>query len=106
MLKEALRQFQAGRVVMVDDFPNQPGQLSHNTSSKTLTEAPPESFSRLRPVYSKAKRSQLRGLMCSNSNDNIIGHAKAGQDSCQDRPGVGGNTRQGPVAHVAAQVVA
>ncbi|GFH13362.1 hypothetical protein HaLaN_09232 [Haematococcus lacustris] len=26
----------------------------------------------LRPMYGKAKRSQVRGLMCSNSNDNII----------------------------------
>ncbi|KAJ9515503.1 hypothetical protein QJQ45_016499, partial [Haematococcus lacustris] len=48
MLKEALRQFPAGRVLMVDEF----------RTSRWL-----------RPVYSKAKRSQVRGLMSSTSNN-------------------------------------
>ncbi|KAJ9506401.1 hypothetical protein QJQ45_004909 [Haematococcus lacustris] len=47
MLKEALRQFPAGRVLMVDEFRT----------------------SRLLPVYSGAKRCRVRGWMCSTSKN-------------------------------------
>ncbi|GFH30825.1 hypothetical protein HaLaN_29748 [Haematococcus lacustris] len=40
--------------------------------SEAFPDTPPESFRCLRPVYSKAKRSQVQGLMCSKSNTNII----------------------------------
>ncbi|KAJ9507464.1 hypothetical protein QJQ45_006460 [Haematococcus lacustris] len=42
-----------------------------NTPSETLLYTPPESFRWLRPVNSMAKRSQVRGLMCSTSINNI-----------------------------------
>ncbi|KAJ9504947.1 hypothetical protein QJQ45_013609 [Haematococcus lacustris] len=44
-----------------------------NTPSETLLYTPPESFRWLRPVKSMAKRSQVRGLMCSTSINNITG---------------------------------
>ncbi|GFH28352.1 hypothetical protein HaLaN_26829, partial [Haematococcus lacustris] len=45
---------------------------ANNTPSETLPDTPPKSFRWLRPVQSIAKRSQVRGLMCSKSNDSII----------------------------------
>ncbi|GFH30259.1 hypothetical protein HaLaN_29077 [Haematococcus lacustris] len=102
LLKEALRQFPAGRGVMVDEFRTSRVSSAYNTPSEALPGQPPESFGWLRPVKSKAKRSRVRGLMCSTSNNNIISHGKAGQA----RPGVGGKCRQGPIAPVAAQVAA
>ncbi|GFH32186.1 uncharacterized protein HaLaN_31366, partial [Haematococcus lacustris] len=57
MLKEALRQFPAGRVLMVDEF-----RTSRVRELRTGSRW-------LRPVYSKAKRSQVRGLMSSTSNN-------------------------------------
>ncbi|KAJ9507559.1 hypothetical protein QJQ45_019382 [Haematococcus lacustris] len=66
-----MRQFLAGRVWMVDDIRTSRVSSADNTPGEALTEARPESFRWLRPVYSKAKRSQVRGLMCATSN-NII----------------------------------
>ncbi|KAJ9518800.1 hypothetical protein QJQ45_026089, partial [Haematococcus lacustris] len=69
MLKEALRQFPAGRVVMVDEFRTSRVSSAYSHPSEALPGQPPESFRWLRPVYSEAKRSQVRGLMCSTSNN-------------------------------------
>ncbi|KAJ9525795.1 hypothetical protein QJQ45_009333 [Haematococcus lacustris] len=69
MLKEALRQFPAGRVVMVDEFRTSRVSSAYSHPSEALPGQPPESFRWLRPVYSSAKRSQVRGLMCSTSNN-------------------------------------
>ncbi|GFH05734.1 hypothetical protein HaLaN_00244 [Haematococcus lacustris] len=69
MLKEALRQFPAGRVVMVDEFRTSRVSSVYSHPSEALPGQPPESFRWLRPVYSEAKRSQVRGLMCSTSNN-------------------------------------
>ncbi|KAJ9508050.1 hypothetical protein QJQ45_021382 [Haematococcus lacustris] len=66
-----MRQFPAGRVLVVDDIRTSRVSSADNTHGEALTEARPESFRWLRPVYSKAKRSQVRGLMCATSN-NII----------------------------------
>ncbi|KAJ9527394.1 hypothetical protein QJQ45_025663 [Haematococcus lacustris] len=41
--------------------------LTYSHPSEALPGQPPESFRWLRPVYSKAKRSQVRGLMSSTS---------------------------------------
>ncbi|KAJ9514798.1 hypothetical protein QJQ45_028478 [Haematococcus lacustris] len=69
MLKEALRQFPAGRVVMVDEFRTSRVSSAYSHPSEALPGQPPESFMWLRPVYSEAKRSQVRGLMCSTCNN-------------------------------------
>ncbi|GFH27160.1 uncharacterized protein HaLaN_25435 [Haematococcus lacustris] len=69
MLKEALRQFPAGRVLMVDEFRTSRVSSAYSHPSEALPGQPPESFRWLRPVYSSAKRSQVRGLMCSTSNN-------------------------------------
>ncbi|KAJ9510050.1 hypothetical protein QJQ45_011725 [Haematococcus lacustris] len=69
MLKEALRQFPAGRVVMVDEFRTSRVSSAYSHPSEALPGQPPESFRWLRPVYSSAKRSRVRGLMCSASNN-------------------------------------
>ncbi|KAJ9516492.1 hypothetical protein QJQ45_011160 [Haematococcus lacustris] len=42
---------------------------AYSSPSEALPGQPPESFRWLRPVYSEAKRSQVRGLMCSTSNN-------------------------------------
>ncbi|KAJ9526513.1 hypothetical protein QJQ45_017840, partial [Haematococcus lacustris] len=47
------------------------GSSADNTPSETLLDTPPESFRWLRPVKSMAKRSQVRGLMCLTSINNI-----------------------------------
>ncbi|KAJ9527824.1 hypothetical protein QJQ45_000385 [Haematococcus lacustris] len=67
MLKEALRQFPAGRVVMVDEFRTSRVSSAYSHPSEALPGQPPESFRWLRPVYSEAKRSRVRGLMSSTS---------------------------------------
>ncbi|KAJ9533824.1 hypothetical protein QJQ45_026907, partial [Haematococcus lacustris] len=69
IVKEALRQFPAGRVFMVDEFRTSRVSSAYSNPSEALPGQPPESFSWLRPVYSSAKRSQVRGLMCSTSNN-------------------------------------
>ncbi|KAJ9519970.1 hypothetical protein QJQ45_014702 [Haematococcus lacustris] len=69
MLKEAVRQFPAGRVVMVDEFRTSRVSSAYSHPSEALPGQPPESFRWLQPVYSKAKRSRVRGLMCSTSNN-------------------------------------
>ncbi|KAJ9509375.1 hypothetical protein QJQ45_001818 [Haematococcus lacustris] len=69
MLKEALRQFPAGRVVMVDEFRTSRVSSAYSHPCEALPGQPPESFRWLRPVYSSAKRSRVRGLMCSTSNN-------------------------------------
>ncbi|KAJ9518560.1 hypothetical protein QJQ45_018537 [Haematococcus lacustris] len=69
MLKEAVRQFPAGRVVMVDEFRTSRVSSAYSHPSEALPGQPPESFRWLRPVYSETKRSQVRGLMCSTSNN-------------------------------------
>ncbi|KAJ9527676.1 hypothetical protein QJQ45_025947 [Haematococcus lacustris] len=69
MRKEAVRQFGAGRVVLVDEFRTSRVSSAYSHPSEALPGQPPESFRWLRPVYSKAKRSQVRGLMCSTSNN-------------------------------------
>ncbi|GFH11903.1 hypothetical protein HaLaN_07484 [Haematococcus lacustris] len=69
MLKEAVRQFPAGRVLMVDEFRTSRVSSAYSHPSEALPGQPPESFRWLRPVYSEAKRSQVRGLMCSTSNN-------------------------------------
>ncbi|GFH07790.1 hypothetical protein HaLaN_02644 [Haematococcus lacustris] len=61
MLKEALRQFPAGRVVMVDEFRTSRVSSANITPSEALRDTPPESFRWLRLVKSTAKRSQVRG---------------------------------------------
>ncbi|KAJ9526762.1 hypothetical protein QJQ45_017491 [Haematococcus lacustris] len=71
MLKEAVKQFRPGRVVLVDEFRTSRVSSADNTPSETLLDTPPESFRWLRPVKSMAKRSQVRGLMCSTSINNI-----------------------------------
>ncbi|KAJ9519926.1 hypothetical protein QJQ45_014658, partial [Haematococcus lacustris] len=63
MLREACKQF-PGRVVMVDEF-----RTSRVSSARTnVVAGQAESFRWLRPVRSMAKRSRIRGLMCSTSN--------------------------------------
>ncbi|KAJ9514139.1 hypothetical protein QJQ45_002241 [Haematococcus lacustris] len=71
MQKEAVKQFRPGRVVLVDEFRTSRVGSADNTPSKTLLDTPPESFRWLQPVKSMAKRSQVRGLMCSTSINNI-----------------------------------
>ncbi|GFH15102.1 hypothetical protein HaLaN_11268, partial [Haematococcus lacustris] len=71
MQKEAVKQFRPERVVLVDEFRTSRVSSADNTPSETLLDTPPESFRWLRPVYSKAKRSQVRGLMCLTSINNI-----------------------------------
>ncbi|KAJ9518160.1 hypothetical protein QJQ45_010096 [Haematococcus lacustris] len=71
MQKEAVKQFRAERVVLVDEFRTSRVSSADNTPSETLLDTPPESFRWLRLVKSKAKRSQVRGLMCSTSINNI-----------------------------------
>ncbi|KAJ9509499.1 hypothetical protein QJQ45_001949 [Haematococcus lacustris] len=71
MQKEAVKQFRPERVVLVDEFRTSRVSSADNTPSETLLDTPPESFRWLRPVKSMAKRSQVRGLMCSTSINNI-----------------------------------
>ncbi|GFH32653.1 hypothetical protein HaLaN_31905, partial [Haematococcus lacustris] len=66
MLKEALRQFPAGRVVMVDEFRTSRVSSADNTPSEAFLDTPPKSFRWLWPVYSEAKRSQVRGSSRNN----------------------------------------
>ncbi|KAJ9530975.1 hypothetical protein QJQ45_028881 [Haematococcus lacustris] len=69
--KEAVKQFGAGRVVLVEEFRTSRVSSAYSHPSEALPGQPPESFRRegqwLRPVYSEAKRSQVRGLMSSTS---------------------------------------
>ncbi|KAJ9508717.1 hypothetical protein QJQ45_028009 [Haematococcus lacustris] len=67
MRKEAVQQFGAGRVVLVDEFRTSRVSSAYNHPIEALPGQPPESFRWLRPVYSEAKRSQVRGLMSSTS---------------------------------------
>ncbi|KAJ9506397.1 hypothetical protein QJQ45_004899 [Haematococcus lacustris] len=67
MRKEAVKQFGAGRVVLVDEFRTSRVSSAYSHPSEALPRQPPESFRWLRPVYSEAKRSQVRGLMSSTS---------------------------------------
>ncbi|KAJ9508750.1 hypothetical protein QJQ45_028060 [Haematococcus lacustris] len=67
MRKEAVKQFGAGRVVLVDEFRTSRVSSAYSHPIEALPGQPPESFRWLRPVYSKAKRSQVRGLMSSTS---------------------------------------
>ncbi|KAJ9508722.1 hypothetical protein QJQ45_028015 [Haematococcus lacustris] len=67
MRKEAVRQFGAGRVVLVDEFRTSRVSSAYSHPIEALPGQPPESFRWLRPVYSEAKRSQVRGLMSSTS---------------------------------------
>ncbi|KAJ9516277.1 hypothetical protein QJQ45_001106 [Haematococcus lacustris] len=69
MRKEAVKQFGAGRVVLVEEFRTSRVSSAYNSPSEALPGLTPESFRWLRPVYSAAKRSQVRGLMCSTSNN-------------------------------------
>ncbi|KAJ9522601.1 hypothetical protein QJQ45_019658 [Haematococcus lacustris] len=69
MRKEAVKQFGAGRVVLVDEFRTSRVSSAYSSPSEALPGQPPETFRWLRPVYSEAKRSQVRGLMCSTSNN-------------------------------------
>ncbi|KAJ9530705.1 hypothetical protein QJQ45_014868 [Haematococcus lacustris] len=71
MQKEAVKQFRPGRVVLVDEFRTSRVSSADNTPSETLLDTPPESFRWLQPVKSMAKRSQVRGLMCLTSINNI-----------------------------------
>ncbi|KAJ9512949.1 hypothetical protein QJQ45_029082 [Haematococcus lacustris] len=63
--------FRPERVVLVDEFRTSRVSSADNTPSETLLDTPPESFRWLRPVKSMAKRSQVRGLMCLTSINNI-----------------------------------
>ncbi|KAJ9529576.1 hypothetical protein QJQ45_013918 [Haematococcus lacustris] len=67
MRKEAVKQFGAGRVVLVEEFRTSRVSSAYSHPSEALPGQPPESFRWLRPVYSEAKRSQVRGLMSSTS---------------------------------------
>ncbi|KAJ9506372.1 hypothetical protein QJQ45_019521 [Haematococcus lacustris] len=67
MRKEAVKQFGAGRVVLVDEFRTSRVSSAYSHPSEALPGQPPESFRWLRPMYSEAKRSQVRGLMSSTS---------------------------------------
>ncbi|KAJ9528296.1 hypothetical protein QJQ45_014269 [Haematococcus lacustris] len=67
MRKEAVKQFGAGRVVLVDEFRTSRVSMTRGKMSDGVPGQPPESFRWLRPVYSEAKRSQVRGLMSSTS---------------------------------------
>ncbi|GFH15098.1 hypothetical protein HaLaN_11263 [Haematococcus lacustris] len=71
MLKEAVQQIRAGRVVLVDEFRTSRVSSADNTPSETILDTPPESLRWLRPVKSMAKPPQVRGLMCSTSINNI-----------------------------------
>ncbi|KAJ9529055.1 hypothetical protein QJQ45_007134 [Haematococcus lacustris] len=71
MQKEGVKQFRPERVVLVDKFRTSRVSSADNTPSETLLDTPPESFRWLQPVKSTAKRSQVRGLMCSTSIQNI-----------------------------------
>ncbi|KAJ9520255.1 hypothetical protein QJQ45_030284, partial [Haematococcus lacustris] len=62
-------EFPTGRVVMVDEFRTSRVSSAYSHPSEALPGQPPESFRWLQPVYSKAKRSRVRGLMCSTSNN-------------------------------------
>ncbi|GFH07455.1 hypothetical protein HaLaN_02254, partial [Haematococcus lacustris] len=69
MRKEAVKQFGAGRVVLVEEFCTSRVSSAYSSPSEALPEQPPESFRWLLPVNSKAKRSQVRGLMSSTSHN-------------------------------------
>ncbi|KAJ9518816.1 hypothetical protein QJQ45_026073 [Haematococcus lacustris] len=85
MQKEAVKQFRPERVVLVDEFRTSRVSSADNTPSETLLDTPPEvkmihlinvhfpmcPCRWLRPVKSKAKRSQVRSLMWSTSINNI-----------------------------------
>ncbi|GFH19818.1 hypothetical protein HaLaN_16837 [Haematococcus lacustris] len=98
---------------MVDDIRTSRVSSADNTPGEALTEARPESFRWLRPVYSKAKRSQVRGLMCATSNNITRFYdrdvtAALNIRRCAVGPGPRPTelTRQGHVAQVVAQVAA
>ncbi|KAJ9530255.1 hypothetical protein QJQ45_023541 [Haematococcus lacustris] len=55
MRKEAVKQFGAGRVVLVDEFRTSRVSSAYSSPSEALPGQPPESFRWLRPVYSEAK---------------------------------------------------
>ncbi|KAJ9508904.1 hypothetical protein QJQ45_028214, partial [Haematococcus lacustris] len=70
MLKEAVRQFPAGRVEMLKEaYRTSRVSSAYRNPCEALPGEPPESFRWLRPVYSEAKRSQVRGFMFSTSNN-------------------------------------
>ncbi|KAJ9522808.1 hypothetical protein QJQ45_019796, partial [Haematococcus lacustris] len=69
MRKEAVKQFGPGRVVLVEEFRTSRVSSAYSSPSEALPGQPSESFRWLRPVYSKAKRSQVRGLMSSTSHN-------------------------------------
>ncbi|KAJ9518618.1 hypothetical protein QJQ45_018647 [Haematococcus lacustris] len=69
MRKEAVKQFGAGRVLLVEEFRTSRVSSAYSHPSEALPGQVPESFRWLRPVYSEAKRSQVRGLMSSTSNN-------------------------------------
>ncbi|GFH21488.1 hypothetical protein HaLaN_18803 [Haematococcus lacustris] len=117
---------------MVDEFRTSRVSSAYSNPSEALPGQPPQSFRWLWPVYSEAKRSQVRGLLYSTSNTirfyardvsgvlNIrrcaVGPGSRPTELCgweglpakagPARPGVGVPARQGPVAQVAAQVAA
>ncbi|GFH29808.1 hypothetical protein HaLaN_28536 [Haematococcus lacustris] len=63
MQREACKQF-PGRVVLVHEF-----RTNRVSSARTnVVQGQAESFRWLYPVGSMAKRSRIRGLMCSASN--------------------------------------
>ncbi|KAJ9534867.1 hypothetical protein QJQ45_017244, partial [Haematococcus lacustris] len=68
MRKEAVQQFGAGRVVLVDEFRTSRVSSAYSHPIEALPGQPPESFRWLRPVYSEAKRSQVRGCDVLNKH--------------------------------------
>ncbi|KAJ9518159.1 hypothetical protein QJQ45_010097 [Haematococcus lacustris] len=124
MQREACKQF-PGRVVLVHEF-----RTSRVSSARTnVVQGQAESFRWLYPVRSMAKRSRIRGLMCSTSNvikrrfyDRDVSAAlniariAAGPGRPRELsswlgrpampnphgPGVGASARQRPAAEVAA----
>ncbi|KAJ9509438.1 hypothetical protein QJQ45_001894 [Haematococcus lacustris] len=69
MLKEAVRQFPFGRVLIMDESRTSRVSSAYSDPNEALPGQPSDSFRWLRPVYSEAKRSQVRGLMCSIINN-------------------------------------
>ncbi|GFH12143.1 two-component response regulator ARR2 [Haematococcus lacustris] len=63
------KQFGAGRVVLEEVFRTSRVSSAYSSPSEALPGQPPKAFRWLRPVYSKAKRSQVRGLMSSTSHN-------------------------------------
>ncbi|KAJ9505388.1 hypothetical protein QJQ45_022055, partial [Haematococcus lacustris] len=93
MLKEAVKQFRAGRVLLVDEFHTSPVRSADNTPSETLLNTPPESFSsnpcqlcakfRAAADYhhatSRELRSQVAGLQ------QLINNIAVGQDETSSK---------------------